>query len=164
MGLILLIFFPHQAWQVAFKNIKVKLHRLSDIGMLLMVEKGIRGGICHNIYRYPKANWKCMKDYDTNKEWSYLKYWDVNNFYGWGMLQNLPLNKFEWFDYTSQFNGGFIKNYNEESVEEYFFDVKYPEHVYNLNNNLSFSIKRMETEKFKKLAANLYNKTEKWCS
>ena len=42
--------------------------------MLLMVEKGIRGGICHNICRYPKANWKCMKDYDTNKEWSYLKY------------------------------------------------------------------------------------------
>ena len=76
------------------------------------------------------------------------------------MLQNLPLNKFEWFDYTSQFNGGFIKNYNEESVEEYFFDVKCPEHVYNLNNDLSFSIKRMETEKFKKLAANLYNKTE----
>ena len=74
MGLILLIFFPHQAWQVAFKYIKVKLHLLSDIGMLLMVQKGIRGGICHNIYRYPKANWKCMKDYDTNKEWSYLKY------------------------------------------------------------------------------------------
>ena len=40
--------------------------------MLLMVEKGIRGGICHSIYRYTKANNKCKKDYDTNKESSYI--------------------------------------------------------------------------------------------
>ena len=44
-----------------------------------MVEKGIRGGICHAIYWYPKANNKYMKDYDKNTEWSYLKYWDVHN-------------------------------------------------------------------------------------
>ena len=50
-----------------------------------------------------------MKDYNKKKESSYLKYQDVNNFYGWEMLQNLPVNKFEWFDETSQFNGDFIK-------------------------------------------------------
>ena len=50
--------------------------------MLLMVAKGIRGGIFHAIYRYAKANNKYMKDHDKNKESSYLKYWDVNNFYG----------------------------------------------------------------------------------
>ena len=50
-----------------------------------------------------------MKDYNKKKESSYLKYWDVNNFYGWEMLQNLPVNNFEWFDETSQFNGDFIK-------------------------------------------------------
>ena len=33
-----------------------------------MVEKGIKGGICHTIHRYTKANNKYMKDYDTNKE------------------------------------------------------------------------------------------------
>ena len=53
--------------------------------MLLMVEKGIRGGICHAKYQYAKANNKSMKDYDKNKESSYLKYWDVNNLYGWVM-------------------------------------------------------------------------------
>ena len=42
--------------------------------MLLMVEKGIRGGICHAIHRYAKANNKYMKDYDKNKELSCLKY------------------------------------------------------------------------------------------
>ena len=43
--------------------------------MLLMVEKGIRGGIFHGIHQCAKANNKHMKDYDTNKESSYLKYW-----------------------------------------------------------------------------------------
>ena len=53
--------------------------------MLLMLEKGIRGGICHSIYGYAKANNKYMKDYDEIKESSYLQYWDVNNLYGWAM-------------------------------------------------------------------------------
>ena len=50
--------------------------------MLLMVEKGIRGGLCHSIYRHAKANNKYMKDYDKSKESSYLQYLDVNNLYG----------------------------------------------------------------------------------
>ena len=48
-----------------------------------MVEKGIRGGICHSIYRYVKANNKYMKYYSKIKESSYIQYWDVNNLYGW---------------------------------------------------------------------------------
>ena len=44
--------------------------------------KCIRGGICHSIYQYAKANNKCMKDYDKNKELSDLQYRDVNNLYG----------------------------------------------------------------------------------
>ena len=59
---------PGLAWQVALKRTKVKLDLLTDIDTLLMVEKGIRGGICHSIYRYAKANSKYMKDYDKNKE------------------------------------------------------------------------------------------------
>ena len=62
--------------------------------MLLMVEKGIRGGICHSIYRYAKANNKYMKYYDKNKESSYIQYWDVNNLYGWTM----PSSKQFWGD------------------------------------------------------------------
>ena len=87
--------------------------------MLLMVRKSIRGGICHSIHRYAKANNKYMKYYDKNKEWSYLQYWDVNNLYGWPMSQKLPVNTFEWIKDTSQFNEDFIKNYNEESDEGY---------------------------------------------
>ena len=76
---------PGLAWQAALKKIKVKLDLLTDIDMLLIVEKGIRGGICHSIYRYAKANNKYMKYYNKNKELSYLQYWDVNNLYGWAM-------------------------------------------------------------------------------
>ena len=72
--------------------------------MLLMVEKGIRGGICHSTYWYAKANNKYMKDYDKNKESSYIPYWDVNNLYRWANSQKLPVNNFEWIKDTLQKN------------------------------------------------------------
>ena len=94
--------------------------------MLLVVEKRIRGGICHSIYRYAaKANNKYMKDYDKNKESSYIQYWDVNNLYGWAMSQNVPVNNFEWIKSTSQFNKDFIKNYNEEVMKDIFLKLMF---------------------------------------
>ena len=78
--------------------------------MLLIVEKGIRGGICHAVYWYVKANSKYMKDYDKNKESLYLKYWDLNDLYGWEMSQKLPVSNFKWIEDTSQFNEDFMKS------------------------------------------------------
>ena len=72
--------------------------------MFLMVEKSIRGEICHSIYWHAKAINKNMKGYDKNKELSYNQYWDVNNLFGWAMAQKLPVNIFEWIKDTSQFN------------------------------------------------------------
>ena len=66
-----------------------------------------------------------MKCYDKNKESSYLKYWDVNNLYGWTMSQKLPVNKFEWIKNTSQFNEDLIRNQNEESDEGYFLKAHF---------------------------------------
>ena len=51
--------------------------------MLLMVEKGIWSGICNAIHQSTKASQKYMKDYDRNKESSYIKYWDADNLCGW---------------------------------------------------------------------------------
>ena len=73
---------PGLASQAALKKNKVKLDLLIDINMLLMVENGIRGGVCHSIYQYPRANNKYLNNYDKNKESSNLQYWDVNNLYG----------------------------------------------------------------------------------
>ena len=50
--------------------------------MLLMVEKGNRGGICHPINRYAKANNKYMKNYDKNIISLYLMYLDEDNLCG----------------------------------------------------------------------------------
>ena len=52
------------AWQEALKKTKVKLDLLTETDILLMIEKGIRGVICHAIHRYTKTNDKCMKDFD----------------------------------------------------------------------------------------------------
>ena len=77
----------------------------------MIVEKGIRGGICHAIHRYTEANNKYMKNYDKNKESLYLMYLDANDLYGWGMSQKLPVDGFKWKKNTSKFNEDFIKNY-----------------------------------------------------
>ena len=116
-------------WVGVFLNVKtpnwkiIKLQLVTDIDMLLMVENGIRGGICHAIHRYAKVNNKYMKDCYKNKESSYLKCWDVNNLHGWIMSQKLPVYNFKWIKDTSQFNKDFIKSYNEESDEGYFPEV-----------------------------------------
>ena len=87
---------PGLAWQACLKKTGTKLDLLTDFDMLLMVEKGIRGGICHAIHRYAKANNKYMKHYDKNKESSYIQYLDAKNLYGWAMSQKLPVDGFKW--------------------------------------------------------------------
>ena len=62
---------------------------LTNFDVLLMVGKGIRGGICNAIHRYATANNKYMKNYDKNKESSYIQYLDANNLCGWAMSQKL---------------------------------------------------------------------------
>ena len=89
---------PGLAWQACLKKTGVKLELLTDNDMLMMVEKGIRGGMCHATYRYIKANNKYMKNYDKNPESSYSEYLDANNLYGWGMSQKLPIDSFEWIE------------------------------------------------------------------
>ena len=88
----------------SFKKTGVELELLTDTNMLLMVQKEIRGGICHAIHHYAKANNKYMKAYNKNTGSSYINYWDVNNLYGWALsqtLQTLPVSNFEWIEETS---------------------------------------------------------------
>ena len=70
---------PGLAWQACLKKTNVELKLLTDYDMLLMIEEGIRGGICHAMQRYAKANSKYMKDYDRKKKSSYIQYLDANN-------------------------------------------------------------------------------------
>ena len=132
--------------------------------MLLMVEEGIRGGICHSIHRYSKANNKYMKNYNNNEESSYIQYLDDNNLYGWAMSKKLTVNGFKWIDNNEMaetiINEDFIKNYDENNDKGYIFevDVKYPKRIHELHSDLPFLPERMEISKCKKLLCNLYNK------
>ena len=89
---------PGLAWQACLKKTNIELELLTDYDMLLMVEKGIRGGICHSIQRYAKANNKYMKSYNNNEDSSYIQYLDPNNLYGLAMSKKLPVNGFKWLD------------------------------------------------------------------
>ena len=87
---------PGLAWQACLKKTEVELELIKDPDMFLMVEEGTRGGICHAIIRYAKANNKCMKDYNTDEEESFLQYNDANNLYGFAMSEPLPVDGFKW--------------------------------------------------------------------
>ena len=153
---------PGLAWQACLKKINIELELLTDYNMLLMVEKGIRGGICHSIHRYAKANNKYMKNYNNNEESSYIQYLDANNLYGWVMSKNLPVNGFKWLDNDKTagpsslersaknvINEEFIKNYNENDKKGYILevDVKYPKKLHELRSDLPFLPERMEINK-----------------
>ena len=151
---------PGLARQACLKKTNVKLELLTDYDMLLMVEEGIRGGICHSIHRYAKAHNKYMENYDENKESSYIQNLDANNLYGWAMSQKLPKNNFKWVEDTSRINEEFIKSYNENSNKGYIVevDVKCPKKLHDSHSDLRFLPRRMKIDKCKKLVCNLHNK------
>ena len=150
---------PGLAWQACLKKTNIELELLTNYDMLLMVEKGIRGGICHSIQRYAKANNKYMKSYNNNEESSYIQYLDTNNLYGWAMSRKLPTNGFKWLN-NDVINEEFIKNYNEDNNKGYILElnVKYSKRLHELHSDLLFLSERMEENKCKKLACNLFNK------
>ena len=131
---------PRLAWQACLKKTNVKLELLTNYDMLLMIEEGIRGGICRSIHRYAKANNKYMENYDENKGSLYIQYLDANNLYGWAMSQKLPKDNFKWVEDTSRINEEFIKNYNENSNKGYSLevDVNYPKKLHDLHSDLPF--------------------------
>ena len=151
---------PGLAWQACLKKTEVKLELITDYDMILMIEKGIRGGICQATHRYAKSNNKYMKNYDKNSELSYIEYLDANNFHGCAMSQKLPTNDFKWVEDLSQFNEDFIKSYNKNSDKGYFLeeDIDYPKRLFNLHKDLPFLPERKKIEKVEKLICSIEDK------
>ena len=154
---------PALFWEPYLKKTGVKLvnqELLTDENMFLTYEEGIRGGICNKVHSYAEANNKYMKNYDKNKESSFLMYVDANNLYGWAMSKKLPVDGFKWVDDLSMFTEDLIKSYDEEGDVGYLLvvDIEDPKTLCMLHSDLPFSPDRMKVNKVKKLVCNVPDK------
>ena len=153
---------PGLAWQACLKKTRVKLELLTDYDMILMIEKGIKGGICQATYRYAKANNKYMKNYNKNIESPFIEYLDANNLYGWAMSQKLSVNDFKWIkkEELSNFNEDFIKHYDENGNIGYFLevDIDYSKELFSFHKDLPFLPESKKVNKVEKLICSIENK------
>ena len=149
---------PGLAWDACLKTTGQHLQLLSDYDMLMMFERGIRGGITHISKRYSEANNKYMKNYNLGKESKFIQYLDANNLYGWAMSQQLPTHGFKW-----------IKNITKEKVDEildktnysmsnygrkgYIFevDLDYPTYLWDLHNDYPLAPEKIKVNGVEKL-------------
>ena len=152
---------PGLAWDAMLKMTGVNLELLSNIDMLLMIEKGIRGGISIISNRYGKANNKYMKDFNKSELSKYLMYVDANNLYGWAMSQKLPVHSFKWMsnkEIENIFNNQIVQVW-EKTPCILEVDLIYPEELHDLHNDYPLCPERVECDKgVKKLIPNLKNK------
>ena len=152
---------PGLAWQANLKKTNIELELLTDVHMSLMIEEGIRFGMCQSAYRYAKANNEYTKNSDKSIGSSYLMSLYANNQYGWALSQKLPVNGFRWVYNVSGFNERFIKNYNENSDIGYFLevDVENPKKLFGSHKDLPF----YQIQKNQKKQGNLFvvQKTKK---
>ena len=152
---------PGLAWDAMLKMTGVNLELLSNIDMLLMIEKGIRGGISIISNRYGKANNKYMKDFNKSELSKYLMYVDANNLYGWAMSQKLPVHSFKWMsnkEIENIFNNQIVQVW-EKTPCILEVDLIYPEELHDLHNDYPLCPERVECDKgVKKLIPNLRNK------
>ena len=128
--------------------------------MLLMVEKGIRGGITQTVKRYARAHNKYMKDlYNPDELSIYFQYVDANNLYGWTMIKNLPTHGFKWKkgeDFTPEKIDKLVKKDKRGYLLE--VDVEYPKELHKNHNELPFLAERMKIGREENLVPNLKHK------
>ena len=155
---------PGLAWDACLKMTGIELELLSDPDMLLMFEKGIRGGISIISNRYGEANNKYMqKGFNKNKPSKYLMYMDANNLYGCAMSMKLPTHGFKWLT-----GGEMEKLFNTQVIQVWEktpcileVDLEYPENLHDLHNDYPFCPEKVECKnKVEKLIPNLRSKTK----
>ena len=143
---------PGLSWDALLKHSKVKLELLTDPDMLLMFEKGIRGGISMISNRHGRANNKYMKEkFDSSQPSKFVPYLDANNLYGWAMMKPLPVGDFHWM--------------NKEELENWMdypcvleVDLEYPEELHETHNDYPLAPERLKINKVEKLIPTLLKK------
>ncbi|KAG8235351.1 hypothetical protein J437_LFUL015860 [Ladona fulva] len=152
---------PELTFDAMLKHTGIELELLTDYHMILMVEKGICGGISQCCKRYAEANNKYMKEYDSKSESRFLSYLDANILYGWALSRPLPYSNFRWLspNEITDFSVNEIPEYNEKGyILE--VDLEYPESLHEKHSDLPLcpENKAPPGGKLKKLLTTLENK------
>ena len=149
---------PGLAWDACLKTTSQRLELLSDYDMLMMIERGIRGGITHISKRYAEANNKYMKNYNPEKKSSFIQYLDANNLYGWAMSQNLPTHGFKQItNITVEKVMEILEKTNNSMANTgkkgYIFevDLEYPPKLWDLHNDYPLAPETMKVDGVEKL-------------
>ena len=154
---------PGLAWDACLKETGQELQLLHEYDMLMMFERGIRGGISHISKRYAEANNTYMDNYDPDKPSSFIQYLDANNLYGWAMSQPLPTNGFKWMKNLTV--DSVIKILEKEQVRKqggfggrhgphgYIFevDLEYPTELWKQHNDYPLAPERLNIDGVEKL-------------
>ena len=151
---------PGLAWDACLKMTDIQLELINDVNMLLMFEKGIRGGISIISNRYGEANNKYMKSYNKNKASKYLMYLDANNLYGCAMSEKLPTHGFKWLtsgEMENLFNNQIVQVW-EKNPCILEVDLIYPEEFHDSQNDYPLCPERVDCNKVEKLIPNLRDK------
>ncbi|KYN26658.1 hypothetical protein ALC57_03967 [Trachymyrmex cornetzi] len=128
---------PGFTWDAMLKHTRIKFELLTNIDMVMFIERGICGGLSQCSGRYAQANNKYMRSYDSSKPSSYLMYYDVNNLYGWEMCQPLPYAEFRWVEDAANFDASAIA---PDSSTGYILevDLEYPQRLHDRHTDLPF--------------------------
>ncbi|PFX17605.1 hypothetical protein AWC38_SpisGene18061 [Stylophora pistillata] len=144
---------PGLAWDACLKMTEIELELLSDINMLHMFEKGIRGGISMISTRHSQANNKYMgARFDPAQPSKFITYLDANNLYGWAMSKSLPTHGFKW---VSEKDFGKWENF-PCILEVDLLPVKDEQHDH--FNDYPLAPENLLIEKVKKLVCTFYGK------
>ena len=127
---------PGLSWDACLNETKQELQLLTDYDMLMMFEKGIRGGMTHISKRYAEANNKYVKDFDKTKPSTYIQYLDANNLYGYAMSQKLPTHGFEWIDVDVPKVEKLLKKKDTKIGYIFEVDLEYPPSLWKEHNDI----------------------------
>ena len=150
---------PGLAWDACLKTTKQELQLLDDYDMLMMFERGIRGGITHISKRYAEANNKYMKNYNPKKPSTFIQYLDANNLYGWAMSQSLPTHGFEWVENITKSRVKKILESNPTKGYIFEVDLVYPRHLWELHNNYPLAPETLKVNGVEKLICHFKPRT-----